>query len=169
MAEAPAAELRMVPVGDLRPFEGNPRTISDEGLEKLRRSIERFGFVAPVIAQEGSMLVVAGHQRLRAAEAAGLAEVPVIVKPMSDEEARAYNVADNRLAEDSDWDTSALASLLAELEEADGGALRSVGLSEDELKELLWLDTVEFPEYGEDAADPVPMTTCPKCGHEFPV
>lgn len=67
-----------VPIERLRPFEGNPRKIGASSLEKLRRSIEEFGFTNPILAQRGADLVIAGHQRLKATQAAGLREVPVI-------------------------------------------------------------------------------------------
>src|SRR5690606_23334754 len=84
----------------LRPFEGNPRTISERGLEKLQRSVEEFGFTNPILVQRGTNMIIAGHQRLKAAKAAGLTEVPVVYLDMDDTTAKAYTIADNRLAEE---------------------------------------------------------------------
>ena len=120
----------------LRPFDGNPRTISESGLEKLQRSVEEFGFVNPILAQKGTRMVIAGHQRLKAAKAAGLTEVPVVWLDVDDVTAKAYNIADNRLAEETDWDFGPLADLLAEL---DNGAfdLTLTGFDEDEIERMM--------------------------------
>lgn len=120
----------------LRPFDGNPRTISESGLEKLQRSVEEFGFVNPILAQKGTRMVIAGHQRLKAAKAAGLTEVPVVWLDVDDVTAKAYNIADNRLAEETDWDFGPLADLLAEL---DNGAfdLSLTGFDEDEIERMM--------------------------------
>ena len=120
----------------LRPFEGNPRTISERGLEKLQRSVEEFGFTNPILVQRGTNMIIAGHQRLKAAKAAGLTEVPVVYLDMDDTTAKAYNIADNRLAEEADWDFGPLSDLLAELKE-DKFDLSLVGFDEHELDHLL--------------------------------
>lgn len=135
----------------LRPFDGNPRSISDAGLEKLQRSIEEFGFTNPILVQRETNMVIAGHQRLKAAKAAGLLEVPVIYLDMDDSTAKAYNIADNRLAEETDWVVESLRDLLVELE--DGGIdLSLTGFDETEIEEMKnW-----HPEVGEIVEDDVP-------------
>jgi len=120
----------------LRPFDGNPRTISESGLEKLQRSVEEFGFVNPILAQKGTRMVIAGHQRLKAAKAAGLTEVPVVWLDVDDVTAKAYNIADNRLAEEADWDFGPLADLLAELDSV-AFDLSLIGFDEDEIERMM--------------------------------
>ena len=124
--------IEYVPIGQLKPFDGNPRKISDKGLEKLQRSVEEFGFVNPILAQRGTNMIIAGHQRLKAAKAAGLTEVPVVWLDMDDATAKAYNIADNRLQDEAEWDDELLASLLEELE-AEDFDLSLTGLGPDEL------------------------------------
>ena len=58
-------KLVYVPVDELKPFDKNPRKINDAGLAKIRRSIERFGFANPILAQQGTNVIIAGHQRCR--------------------------------------------------------------------------------------------------------
>jgi hypothetical protein len=70
--------IEYVPIGQLKPFDGNPRKISDKDLEKLQRSVEEFGFINPVLVQRGTNMIIAGHQRIKAAKAAGLTEVPTV-------------------------------------------------------------------------------------------
>lgn len=148
---AQKAPLRVeyVPIASLRPFDGNPRKISERGLEKLQRSIEEFGFVNPVLAQAGTRMVIAGHQRLKAAEAAGLDKVPVVFLDLDDVTAKAYNIADNRLQDEAEWDFGSLADLLAEL---DNGAvdLALTGFDPDEIERMMNWTPVESGEIEED-------------------
>lgn len=149
MAKAGKLEFAYVQINALRPFQGNPRKISPKGLEKLQISVESFGFVSPIIAQKGSNMIISGHQRWEAAKAAGLTEVAVVFVGFDDETAMAYNIADNKLAEQSEWDFDALTELLEQL---DKGAfdLSIMGFDEHELERLMtW--TPPFVKENEDA------------------
>src|SRR5690606_24216355 len=114
----------------------------------------------PIIAQRGTRMVIAGHQRLKAAKAAGLVEVPVVWLDVDDVTARAYNIADNRTAEEAEWEFGALADLLSEL---DNGAfdLALTGFDEDEIERMLnWTPDggtgeIEEDEVPEPPSDPV--------------
>ena len=110
-----AQELRVeyVLVESLRPWEQNPRTMPDPELVKLRRSIEKFGLVEPLVVRRSDRLVIGGHQRLRAAKEMGLVRVPVVFVEMSDAEARALNLALNKIS--GSWDLPRLGELLQEL------------------------------------------------------
>ena len=110
--------IEYVPINQLRPFGGNPRKISEKGLHKLKRSVEEFGFVNPILVQKGTNMIIAGHQRLKAAKAAGLSEVPVVWLDMDDVTAKAYNIADNRLQDEAEWDDALLGNLFLELSAA---------------------------------------------------
>lgn len=150
----------------LVPFVGNPRTISEIGLEKLQRSVEEFGFINPILVQSGTNMIIAGHQRLKAAQLAGLNSVPVIYLSMGDKEAKAYNVADNRLAEESDWAEAELALLLKELDSAQLD-LSLTGFGDKELKKMLGEVSeqqapLEFEEFGGDVSIDY---CCPRCGY----
>jgi len=59
-------QIVYVPVNELRPYKGNPRKVSEKGLQKLQRSVEEFGFVNPILVQRGTNMIIAGHQRLKA-------------------------------------------------------------------------------------------------------
>ena len=101
-------KLEYVPIDELKPFDKNPRKISDAGLAKIRRSIEQFGFANPILVQKDTNVIIAGHQRLKAAKEAGLDQVPVVYLDMDDETAKAYNIADNRTAEEAEWEPAIL-------------------------------------------------------------
>ena len=110
-----AEELVTVPVAELVPYEHNARTHSDEQVERLRRSLREFGFVAPILIDE-ERRVIAGHGRLLAAQAEGMESVPCVrVGSLTEAQRRAYILADNRLAEDAGWDEEALRFELDEI------------------------------------------------------
>lgn len=124
------------PVADLIPYARNSRTHSDEQVEQIAASIQKFGFNNPVlIASDGT--IVAGHGRLLAAKVIGLTHVPVVeLAHLSDAERRAYVIADNRLAELSGWDKELLSLELRDLDALDFD-LDVIGFSDKELDRLL--------------------------------
>jgi DNA modification methylase len=142
-------DIRQVPTGELvgmgAPY--NPRRISDADLSALRRSLETWGCVEPVVANRRSGHVVGGHQRIRAAEAAGIADLPVVWVDLDDVSERALNIALNKIS--GEWDESKLATVLAELE-ATGADVSLTGFSDDEIKDLL----ASIAEVGTGLTDP---------------
>jgi ParB/RepB/Spo0J family partition protein len=91
------------PIGDLRPYDRNNRIHLAKGLAKLQASIAKFGFVVPILVDKAST-IIAGHGRWQAAKAIGLATVPVVVADhLSAAQVRALRIADNKLAELSEW------------------------------------------------------------------
>lgn len=111
-------EIRQVDIDRLRPYAANPRVHRAKGVRRLVDSVREFGWTAPILATD-DFVVVAGHGRLEAAKKLGRATVPVIVLPFSEDEARAYRIADNRIAEDSSWNPDALASEITDLLNSD--------------------------------------------------
>ena len=109
-------ELR--PLSELIPYARNAREHSEEQIRQLRSSLREFGFVAPLLIDaRGNIL--AGHGRLTAAAAEGLAEVPcVLVEHLTDVQRRAYILADNRLAEQASWNEELVSLELQELQDA---------------------------------------------------
>jgi ParB-like chromosome segregation protein Spo0J len=94
----------LVAVSALQPYARNARTHSRRQIKKIAASIERFGFVNPVLIDENN-LIIAGHGRVAAAKLLGWTEVPTLrVEHLSETEKRAYILADNRLAEEAGWD-----------------------------------------------------------------
>ncbi len=103
----------------LNPHPGNPRTHSKKQLSQIAKSIERFGFTTPILIDSEDM-IIAGHGRVEAARLLGMTVVPTIrLDYLTKAEARAYVVADNRLAELAEWDRELLASELECIAELD--------------------------------------------------
>lgn len=143
---AMAQRIELWPVERLVPFENNARTHSAEQLEQIAASIRQFGFTAPILV-DGEAGILAGHGRLDAAKALGMAQVPVVVLDhLSPEQRRAYVLADNKLAENAGWDDAKLAAELDELLRGDFD-LSSLGFSADDLARLG--DGLELGEFEE--------------------
>ena len=119
----------------LQPWDRNPR-FNDAAVEEVMKSIKRFGFGAPIVAQEGSNRVIAGHTRLKAATRLGLSSVPVRFLNLSDSEAAALAIADNKLSELAEWDETQLGDLLKELKGTDM-EFEGLGFDPDELDFLI--------------------------------
>ena len=104
----PAAKTRMVATGSLKAYGRNPRTHSDAQVKQIVASIEQFGFTNPILVDE-NMQVIAGHGRLAAAVMMKLPQVPIVqARGWTEEQRRAYVIADNQLALNAGWDESLL-------------------------------------------------------------
>jgi len=124
--------IEIVAIDALRPNPRNARRHSEKQICQIAASIRRFGFRVPLIVDAHGM-VLAGHGRLAGAREAGLSEVPVIRNAsMSAQERRAFALADNRLAELSDWDRDLLSEELNILFE-DGFELEVTGFTTSDL------------------------------------
>ena len=129
--------IDQVPVGDLIPYDKNPRIHSTVQLERLVDSLKEFGFTNPILIDEDKN-VIAGHGRLEAAKIAGLKTVPTItLAHLTPEQRRAYVIADNQLALNSSWNDDLLQAELKALGEA-GFDLALLGWGEN------------LPTFGED-------------------
>jgi len=93
----------------LKPWPGNARTHSKKQIKQIARSIETFGFTNPVLI-DAEDNILAGHGRMVAAQSIGMRSVPcMLIEYMSDEQKRAYVIADNKLALNAGWDEEILA------------------------------------------------------------
>ena len=102
-------------VDNLIPDPRNARTHPKRQIDQLKASIQDFGFTNPILADpEGR--IIAGHGRLQAAKALGLAEVPtVLLSGLSEAQKRALRIADNKIALNAGWDVEILQQELGEL------------------------------------------------------
>jgi ParB-like chromosome segregation protein Spo0J len=102
-------QIETVPAHALRPYCRNARTHSKRQVKQIMASIKRFGFTNPILVSD-DYEIIAGHGRFEAAKQLGLAGVPVVrLSHLTEEERRAYVLADNRLAEKAGWDKEILA------------------------------------------------------------
>ena len=126
-------ELRKI--DDIHPYERNPR-INDPAVDAVAESLRQFGFRQPIVVDAGGV-IVCGHTRWKAAKQLGLAKVPVhVARDLSDEQIRAYRIADNKTGELAEWDFEILPIEIAALA---GGEIdmEALGFGGKELAQLL--------------------------------
>lgn len=126
--------IQTIKISELKPFDRNPR-LNDSAVEAVAESIKTFGFNNPILIRSNKT-IIAGHTRLKAAHLLGLTEAPCItLDHLTDVQAKAYNIADNRTGEIAEWDNMQLGELLAELKDED--ALEGLGYDEKELDAII--------------------------------
>jgi ParB-like chromosome segregation protein Spo0J len=116
----------------LRPDSASPRAHSPNQLRQLARSISTFGFNVPILV-DPTLRIIAGHGRLLAAQELGWREVPtILLGHLSTAQARAFMIADNRLAEGAAWNSGLLQEQLTELSLAEPDlAIEATGFERD--------------------------------------
>lgn len=127
-------QIKKAPVKDLVSPEWNPRQITTEELEKLKTSLEEFGYIEPIIVNDVNNHVVGGNQRLRALIALGYDEVDCVYVHIEDiNKEKACNVALNKIS--GDWDEDKLRVVLEDIELSPID-IKLTGFDELELTEL---------------------------------
>ena len=102
-------------IDEVIPYENNPRN-NNEAVDYVANSIKEFGFKVPIIVDKDNVIVT-GHTRLKAAIKLGLKEIPVIyADDLSDEQIKAFRIADNKVSEFSTWDLDKLDLELQDLD-----------------------------------------------------
>lgn len=160
--------VEMWPTEKVMPYGKNPRR-NEAAIPKVAAAIKKFGWRQPIVVDKDGVIIV-GHTRLQAARSLGYTEVPVhVAHDMSAKDIRAYRLADNRLHEDSEWDTALLAFELNELRLEEDVDLLDTGFSEQELEGLIGVslenENSSFPSV--DETNVKTEHRCPKCGYQW--
>ena len=130
-----ADKIELIPIDKIRPYPRNTKKHSIKQVEKIANSIEEYGFTVPVIV-DGEYNLIAGHGRYEASKKINLEKIPGIKRDdLSDEQIRAYRIADNKIAE-CEWDDELLKMEIEELKEGNYD-LGLLGFDENEIKEIL--------------------------------
>lgn len=133
------------PLGWLTPYENNPRN-NDEAVEPVANSISEFGFKVPIVATPDGE-IINGHTRWKAAKKLKLKTVPVIIADdLTEEQVRAFRLADNKVAEIAQWD---IELLLSEIESVDNLDMTLFGFTDSDYT----LDDFEDEETGTDISE----------------
>jgi hypothetical protein len=131
----PSLNPQLLSVEDLIPYVNNSRIHSQDQINQVAASINEWGFTNPILIDEKNM-ILAGHCRLLAAQKLKLEKVPVIIaRGWSEEQKKAYIIADNKLSLNSSWDKELLKAEIKQLE-VDNYNLDFVGFNVEELTEL---------------------------------
>ena len=163
-------QIEQIATAELIPYARNARTHSPAQVAGIAGSIREFGFNNPVLIDKDNG-IIAGHGRVLAAQQLGLETVPCLrLRHLTKTQRKAYILADNRLAELSQWDTEMLALEIADLR-LDDVDLELLGFDDDGLKDLLGqvaTDTDTSPdEFKEMDEDIDTDHECPKCGYRW--
>jgi len=143
------------PVEELKAAEYNPRKDlkpGDAEYEKLKRSIEEFGYVEPIIWNKRTGNVVGGHQRLKVMKDLGHKEVDCVIVDLDDKKEKALNIALNKIS--GEWDNTLLANLLQDLDKS-GYDVTLTGFDLAEAQELFGsgsMENVHEDNFDADAA-----------------
>lgn len=106
--------VQEIKLKDIKPYGKNPRK-NDQSVDKVANSIKEFGFKVPIVIDKNNV-IVCGHTRYKAAKKLGLSVVPcVVADDLTEEQIKAYRLADNKVGEDSLWDMDLLGSELEDI------------------------------------------------------
>lgn len=150
-----AKNIILKPVEELQNYERNSRTHSKTQIAQIAASMGEFGFTMPILAKADGT-IIAGHGRFAAALLLEYSEVPVIVADyLTDDQARAYCIADNKLSDESGWNNEILINEMIALENK-GYDLNLLGYDGLEIDQLLEEYRIDDAPIDHDEEPPVP-------------
>lgn len=143
--------IKEINVNELKEYENNPRN-NDGAVDAVAESINSFGFKVPIVIDRNNV-IIAGHTRLKAAKKLGLDSVPcVIADDLTEDQIKAFRLADNKTAELAEWDFDKLETELAELAEK---GINMDGFGFDEFESDPQEIIEDDPPDIDDDADPI--------------
>lgn len=151
--------IHEIDVKDIKQYENNARK-NDKAVALVAESIENYGFKVPVIVDQNNVLV-AGHTRLKAALQLGLEKIPAIIADdLTEEQIKAYRLADNKTAELSTWDFDKLEQELEAIDDAHIWEL----FNQDKYSDIEEYDgEIDLNEFDDEEFE----YECPECGFKF--
>ncbi len=156
--------LKTVKTSDLIPYANNSRLHSEDQVLQIASSIKEFGFLNPIII-DGENGIVAGHGRVMAAKKLGINELPCIeAKHLTEAQKKAYVIADNKIALNSEWDIDSLRVEFEALREMNFD-VELTGFSLDEIGEFMIEEIApEYEEYADGEVSEPPVDPITKEG-----
>lgn len=133
-------------INELIPYENNPR-LNDEAVEYVKNSIKEFGFKVPIVIDKDNV-IIAGHTRIKASKELGIKDIPcIIADDLTEEQVKAFRLADNKVAEKSMWDYSKLDEELDSILDIDM-SMFDFNINTDDVEiERIDLSNKEFEKY----------------------
>ena len=162
-------QIEILALGGLKPAPYNPRKISDEAMGRLEKSIESWGLVDPLIVnKQTGYTVVGGHQRLKVLNKRGESKATCVVVDLPVSQEKALNIALNNERMAGEYEFSALADLIQEIDTGEFDVEALTGFSDEELEEIA--NWTPIPKDNQDIDEEAMKDTkneCPKCGFEW--
>ena len=171
-------EIVKVDINELISPEYNPRQITDDEMEKLKNSINEFGYVAPIIVNKYNNHIVGGNQRYEALKSLGYTDVDVIFVDEPDlNREKALNIALNKIS--GEWDEVKLNQIFTEMKLAGFDKVSLTGFEDYEVQELSIINDINYDDdfdltdddLSEDKEEEVEKeeVTCPYCNETFEI
>ena len=139
-------KIEYVDINSIKPYKNNPRK-NEEAIPYVMESIKQFGFKNPVILDKDNV-IVAGHTRIESAKRLGITEIPCIyADDLTDEQIKAFRLADNKVAEIAEWDIDLLDTELDDILNIDMSDFGfDLDFEDEEEKEIIEDEVPEVPE-----------------------
>ena len=139
-------KIEYVDINNIKPYKKNPRK-NEKAIPYVMESIKQFGFKNPVILDKNNV-IVAGHTRIESAKRLGITEIPCIyADDLTDEQIKAFRLADNKVAEIAEWDIDLLDTELDDILNIDMSDFGfDLDLEDEEEKEIIEDEVPEVPE-----------------------
>ena len=137
-------KIQSTNINDIKPYDKNPRKISNKAIDMVANSIKEFGFQKPIVVDTKNVIVV-GHTRYQASIKLNLKKVPVVVGDFTEQQAKAYRIADNRINEETGWDYNFLQEELNKLLDLDVD-LNLTGFTSEELDSMFAKEEIEITD-----------------------
>jgi ParB-like chromosome segregation protein Spo0J len=163
-------QVNKIPISQLKPAKYNPRKDLQPGdpeYEKLKRSMQEFGYVEPIVWNKRTGNIVGGHQRYKVLLDMGMREVDCVVVDLDETKEKALNLALNKIK--GEWNVELLKDILLELDTGDFD-IEFTGFDYDELEEMMTAIYQKFKNVEIDLEkfeDERFKYCCPKCGFWF--
>jgi len=171
-------------ITQLKPYEKNSRVHSDDQIKQIESSIKEWGWTMPILIDEDNT-IIAGHARYQAAQNLDIDKVPTLTaKGWTEEQKRAFVIADNRISENSSWDMGLLHSELKSLADT-GFDIDLTGFDNSMLANFQpsYMPSVNYNEVSENDIYNAEQqqsslgnnevhtqqVICPKCMHQFEI
>ena len=165
--------LTELKLSDIKPYPGNPRDNSG-AIESVRQSIERYGYINPIVV-DGDNVILAGHTRYEAIKLLGWKKVKVVKKTdLTEDKAKVYRIADNKVGELSGWDRGKLTQEIREINQdllvSDlfpniNAQLKALDFDDKDFEGALGLVKDRYTAGNVELV----KVDCQKCGHGFRV
>ena len=139
----------LISISELKAYENNARVHDEEQIASIKKSIEEFGFISPVIIDENNMILV-GHGRVEAAKQLNIEKVPFVrVSNLNEDQKKGYILSDNLLTERGGWDMGIVKSEIDSI---------NIDMTDFGFKD----NEIDIEDNSEED-----LIICPKCGYEF--